>query len=685
MKALKQGLNPEPSRPQGFPAWRAIAAASEIATQTGNLSPEDLGRHVGRIKARLGGNHGEQVSFDHLTGWPIWTAPGDISQLQQANGDGRKQPQQTEEPFHRLELALLKATPGFEALMIVFDDPAMTVPVGSLPRLLKGGSGQGGQQDPLQWLHAFRGVFFPETKHPQREGLLLRPWLVSRWQQGHRPKGQVQVGRASRSCMTGWNLERTTLLAWPCSGLIEQVANLFVLILGSSILSSPHQKVGVCRLAGMKEVKHVRATIPDMNDRGGGRNGPKLADQAHPDVGFSLLPKPTLTPTFLPWGGSAHKRLLLGTSQHLPLQRQDCQHRLQMEASSSFIADLTQATHLMPMAQIDFGGVLNQQDDRVLMDLFSGLLPMRLHQGLKGDFWRIQQTIQGDDLFPALHLGRQGGRGIRCHLTSHLNHSPDSACVFQLARSKRVLCPELRVQHLFGSHRPILSASELCIKDSLSKYGVLHGSEMQRMRAARLSLCLFALTAALCLAGCGQSRTSQDPLPHAPSPAVHQTASPAATQTPLLERKAKPVRLLIPAIGVNALIETVGVTPGGDLAVPTQNPWEDVGWYESGPHPGELGSAVIDGHLDRPGGYPAVFWHLRDLQVGNAVTVIDAYGKTFHFHVTGTVFYSPQGAPIQQIFANNSGAYLNLITCAGDWIPSQHQTTLRLVVYTALD
>jgi hypothetical protein len=26
-----------------------------------------------------------------------------------------------------------------------------------------------------------------------------------------------------------------------------------------------------------------------------------------------------------------------------------------------------------------------------------------------------------------------------------------------------------------------------------------------------------------------------------------------------------------------------------------------------------------------------------------------------------------------------------LITCAGDWIPSQHQTTLRLVVYTSLE
>jgi sortase (surface protein transpeptidase) len=205
------------------------------------------------------------------------------------------------------------------------------------------------------------------------------------------------------------------------------------------------------------------------------------------------------------------------------------------------------------------------------------------------------------------------------------------------------------------------------------------------MRAVRLSLCLFALTVALTLVGCIPSPTSQDRLPHASPPTDHHTTSPESTQTPALDRKANPVSLLIPAIGVNALIEKVGVTPGGDLAVPTQNPWEDVGWYRSGPHPGERGSAVIDGHLDRPGGYPAVFWHLRDLQVGNEVTVVDSHGKAFHFHVTGIVFYAPQDAPIQQIFANNSGTYLNLITCAGDWIPGQHQTTLRLVVYTSLD
>jgi hypothetical protein len=38
--------------------------------------------------------------------------------------------------------------------------------------------------------------------------------------------------------------------------------------------------------------------------------------------------------------------------------------------------------------------------------------------------------------------------------------------------------------------------------------------------------------------------------------------------------------------------------------------------------------------------------------------------------------------PLQDIFGNVGGTSLNFITCAGDWIPSQHQTNLRLVVYT---
>ena len=146
----------------------------------------------------------------------------------------------------------------------------------------------------------------------------------------------------------------------------------------------------------------------------------------------------------------------------------------------------------------------------------------------------------------------------------------------------------------------------------------------------------------------------------------------------------RPILVTIPSVGINAFIETVGIKPDGDLATPTQNPWEDVGWYDMGPYPGQRGSTVIDGHLDRPGGYPAVFWRLGDMKVGNDVQVTNNGGKILHFRVTRIEYYTPEQAPLQDIFGNVSGTYLNLITCAGDWIPSQSQTNLRLVVYTKL-
>ncbi len=147
---------------------------------------------------------------------------------------------------------------------------------------------------------------------------------------------------------------------------------------------------------------------------------------------------------------------------------------------------------------------------------------------------------------------------------------------------------------------------------------------------------------------------------------------------------AAPARLLIPSIGVNAPVESIGIRPNGTMETPRQSPWNDVGLYNAGPRPGEQGSAVIAGHLDRPGGNPAVFWRLRDLRTGAEVLVVDAQGKTLRFRVTRIESYPPQNEPVQDVFGNTAGHFLNLTTCAGDWIPTERQTALRLVVYTSL-
>src|SRR6266702_4450913 len=209
------------------------------------------------------------------------------------------------------------------------------------------------------------------------------------------------------------------------------------------------------------------------------------------------------------------------------------------------------------------------------------------------------------------------------------------------------------------------------------------------MHIIRLILRLVALVMILVLGACGSSASKKVELhtggTHAgiskPTTGIFASLprrKMAEKPVPLLI----PVRLLIPAIGINASVESVGIRSDSDLATPTQHPWEDVGWYDLGPLPSERGSAVIDGHLDRPGGYPAVFWRLRDIQVGDDVQVIGSAGKAVHFRVTRIAYYRADQAPLQDIFGNLGGKYLNLITCAGDWIPGQHQTTLRLVVYS---
>lgn len=208
------------------------------------------------------------------------------------------------------------------------------------------------------------------------------------------------------------------------------------------------------------------------------------------------------------------------------------------------------------------------------------------------------------------------------------------------------------------------------------------------MSVVRRSWWFFVLTLALALGGCGFSPASQAtmrPLSSSNTDSTPVAVTPTVLPTQTSDAAVYPTRLIIPTIGVNALIEPVGILPGGDMATPTQSQWENVGWYKEGPRPGERGSAVIDGHLDRPGGSPAVFWRLRDLRIGDEVLVRNTDGTTRHFRVTRIALYKPETAPFQDIFGNRGGTYLNLITCAGDWIPSERQTTLRLVVYTSLE
>ncbi|HET7099382.1 MAG TPA: class F sortase [Patescibacteria group bacterium] len=141
-----------------------------------------------------------------------------------------------------------------------------------------------------------------------------------------------------------------------------------------------------------------------------------------------------------------------------------------------------------------------------------------------------------------------------------------------------------------------------------------------------------------------------------------------------------PVRLLIPKINVNVVIESVGVTSKGNMATPKNT--DNAGWFSLGPRPGETGSAVIAGHFDNIDGNPSIFANLSQLTAGDKLYIQDNRGEFKTFTVSSSKLFNPGYA--NSVFAPSDKAYLNLVTCEGVWDPDTKSYSKRLVVFSDL-
>ena len=150
------------------------------------------------------------------------------------------------------------------------------------------------------------------------------------------------------------------------------------------------------------------------------------------------------------------------------------------------------------------------------------------------------------------------------------------------------------------------------------------------------------------------------------------------------QKSDQPARLVIPSIGVNAKIQSMGLSKTGDgsLGVPTN--FTDVAWYKAGPVPGMPGSAVIDGHVDGKHVPKAVFYSLSTLKKGDMVNVINVGGHTLKFKVVGSKTYAYNDTTADIFASNTSAARLNLITCAGTWMKAKKLYDKRVVIFTEL-
>lgn len=143
-----------------------------------------------------------------------------------------------------------------------------------------------------------------------------------------------------------------------------------------------------------------------------------------------------------------------------------------------------------------------------------------------------------------------------------------------------------------------------------------------------------------------------------------------------------PSRIVIPRIGVDAVIEHVGVNSKSEVGIPVK--FENTAWFNKSVRPGEAGNSMIDGHVNDRASKPAVFADLKKLETGDTVIVYYPDGAAYVFVVDTNDSYPTKDVPMLDLLASSNIAKLNLITCTGTWIQDIRRYDERLVVTTHL-
>lgn len=208
-------------------------------------------------------------------------------------------------------------------------------------------------------------------------------------------------------------------------------------------------------------------------------------------------------------------------------------------------------------------------------------------------------------------------------------------------------------------------------------------------RRAGRALALVAAGLAL-LCGCVSTAPA-----HTPSdgtvPTATATTSPGGTGAAAGSRSAVramarsvPVRLRIPAIGVDTAVMSLGLAADGTVRVPPIAAHSPAGWYDGSPTPGQTGPSVILGHVTVGSYGDGVFLYLSKLRAGDRVMAVRADGSVATFSVDRMQTVSKADFPTDEVYGNVDHPALRLITCGGTRVTGGGGYTDNVIVYASL-
>lgn len=175
-------------------------------------------------------------------------------------------------------------------------------------------------------------------------------------------------------------------------------------------------------------------------------------------------------------------------------------------------------------------------------------------------------------------------------------------------------------------------------------------------RAVATAPVLVAAALSLALSGCSAADRPLDLGATAPQQ-VH--AATALAQS-------SPTWIEIPRIGARSTLPPLGLNPDRTVELPSVHEPMQAGWYRYSPTPGEIGPAVVLGHVNGDG-MDGIFARLRELRPGDEIRIGRQDGQVARFVVHRMAQEPKHGFPADEVYGDTTDPQLRLITCGGSF------------------
>lgn len=143
-----------------------------------------------------------------------------------------------------------------------------------------------------------------------------------------------------------------------------------------------------------------------------------------------------------------------------------------------------------------------------------------------------------------------------------------------------------------------------------------------------------------------------------------------------------PIGIEVPAAGVRAPVDPLGLDAEGALEVPEDG--ARAGWWSQGVPAGGPGPAVVVGHVDHQGGSAGVFHALELVAEGDIVRLASTDGRFVEYVVTSAETVRKATFPTEEVYGPTDRAELRLVTCGGPFNPLRRSYRDNLIVFAEL-